>query len=218
MSQFDLARARMVGQQLGDIRDERVLAAMAEVPRHLFVPSVLQARAYEDGPLPIDKRQTISQPWIVARMTELLALTGDETVLEIGTGSGYQAAVLARLCRRVITVERHGELATKARTRLEGLGYRNVTVLSGDGTLGRSEHAPYDGILVTAGAPEVPTPLVAQLAPGGRLVVPVGGRDVQALVRVTAPLEPGGGAVTERFTGCRFVPLVGRFGWRDERM
>jgi len=204
----------MVERQLRDIGDARVLAAMGEVPRHRFVPEVLQRRAYEDGPLPIARRQTISQPWIVARMTELLQLSGDETVLEVGTGSGYQAAVLAKLCRKVITVERHGELAKDARAVLSAVGARNVTVLSGDGTMGRSEYAPFDGILVTAGGPEVPAPLVAQLKPGGRLVIPVGGRDVQQLIRVRRS-EEGDETGEEYFEGCRFVPLLGRFGWKD---
>ncbi|MCP4871277.1 MAG: protein-L-isoaspartate(D-aspartate) O-methyltransferase [Proteobacteria bacterium] len=205
----------MVAQQLGGISDGRVLAAMAEVPRHRFVPQILRERAYDDAPLPIDERQTISQPWIVARMSELLELTGAEKVLEIGTGSGYQAAILSRLCKRVISVERHGALAAKARKKLEKLGIRNVTVLAGDGTLGRSEHAPYDAIIVTAGAPEVPRPLVSQLAPGAHLVVPVGSMETQKLLRITAPPTPDGEPTTETFTGCRFVPLLGRFGWKD---
>jgi protein-L-isoaspartate(D-aspartate) O-methyltransferase len=205
----------MVKQQLGSICDGAVLAAMAEVPRHRFVSEILRSRAYDDGPLPIDERQTISQPWIVARMSELLMLTGSETVLEIGTGSGYQAAILSRLCRRVVTVERHGALARKARKKLEKLGFGNVTVLAGDGTLGRSEHGPFDAIIVTAGAPEVPRPLISQLAPGGRLVVPVGSFEHQRLVRITMPELPDGEPATETFTGCRFVPLLGRFGWKD---
>jgi protein-L-isoaspartate(D-aspartate) O-methyltransferase len=205
----------MVERQLRKIVDQRVLAAMQEVPRHLFVPQVLQRRAYEDGPLPIARRQTISQPWIVARMTELLELVGHETVLEVGTGSGYQAAVLSRLCAKVITVERHGELAQEARAVLSKVGARNVTVLAGDGTMGRSEYAPYDAVLVTAGGPpEVPAPLLNQLRPGGRLVIPVGNRDEQKLIRVVRP-EDDGEPVQEVFDGCRFVPLLGRFGWKD---
>ncbi len=204
----------MVDRQLGDIEDARVREAMAEVPRHLFVEPVLQGRAYEDRPLPIGLAQTISQPWIVARMTQLLGLAGPETVLEIGTGSGYQAAVLARLCKRVFTIERHGELAQVARKRLSELGVHNVTVLVADGTLGRSEYGPFDGILVTAGAPSVPRPLVEQLAPGGRLVVPVGDAASQTLVRITAPEEAGGELLEEHFESCRFVPLLGMFGWK----
>jgi len=212
---FEGARAKMVQQQLGGITDARVLAAMAEVPRHRFVAEIYRDRAYDDRPLPIDERQTISQPWIVARMTELLELNGTEKVLEIGTGSGYQAAILSKLCKRVITVERHGPLAAKARKKLEKLGLHNITVLAGDGTLGRSEHAPFDAIIVTAGAPEVPRPLVSQLAPGAKLVVPVGDGENQTLLRITAPPTPDGEPVTETFTDCRFVPLIGRFGWKD---
>ncbi len=212
MSRFDLQRKRMVDNQLASITDPRVRDALNAVPRHLFVPTSLQDRSYEDGALPIGSRQTISQPWIVARMTELLELQGDELVLEVGTGSGYQAAVLAKLCRRLITVERLGELAKSAQRRLHDLGLRNVTVLQADGTLGRSEYAPYDAILVTAGGPAVPRPLKSQLADGGRLVAPVGGADVQTLVRIT---RHGDEFVEERFEACRFVPLVGRFGWKD---
>lgn len=212
---FDLARRRMVEQQLRDIGDARVLQAMGDVPRHEFVPDVLRRRAYEDGPLPIARRQTISQPWIVARMTELLELRGEEKVLEVGTGSGYQAAVLARLCASVITVERVGELASEARRVLEQVGARNVTVLSGDGTLGRSDYAPYDAILVTAAAPEIPVPLVDQLRSGGRLVLPMGDRHEQRLIRIRRSEVPDGALSHERFELCRFVPLLGRFGWKD---
>ncbi len=204
----------MVDRQLVDIEDARVREAMAEVPRHLFVEPVLQGSAYDDRPLPIGLAQTISQPWIVARMTQLLELRGGETVLEIGTGSGYQAAVLARLCKRVFTIERHGELAQAARKRLSGMGVTNVTVLVADGTLGRSDYGPFDAILVTAGAPSVPRPLTQQLLPGGRLVVPVGDHKSQTLVRVTAPSAPDGEVREERFEACRFVPLLGMFGWK----
>jgi protein-L-isoaspartate(D-aspartate) O-methyltransferase len=203
----------MVDRQLVDITDTRVREAMGEVPRHLFVEPVLQSDAYEDRPLPIGLAQTISQPWIVARMTQLLELTGSETVLEIGTGSGYQAAVLARLCKRVFTIERHGELAQAARKRLSEMDVHNVTVLVADGTLGRSDYGPFDAILVTAGAPAVPKPLTGQLVPNGRLVVPVGDADAQTLVRVTAS-EDGEGHREERFEACRFVPLLGMFGWK----
>jgi protein-L-isoaspartate(D-aspartate) O-methyltransferase len=214
VSRFSVARRRMVEDQLGSVDAPQVLAAMAAIPREHFVPPVLQGRAYEDRPLPIACRQTISQPWIVARMTQLLELTGAETVLEIGTGSGYQAAVLGKLARRVITVERHGELARTARARLEQLGLRNVTVLQGDGSMGRSEYAPYDRILVTCGAPEIPTPLRSQLKVGGHLVVPVGDESTQTLVRLTRG-EGEDDDTIERFDRCVFVPLVGRFGWKD---
>jgi len=203
----------MVAQQLGNIQCDRVLEVMGTLPRHEFVPEILRHRAYEDGPLPIDKRQTISQPWIVARMTELLQLTQTDLVLEIGTGSGYQTAVLSHLCKKVVSVERHSELAKRARALLEVSGLRNVTVLSGDGTLGRSEFAPYDAILVTAGAPSVPRPLKSQLRVGGRLVVPVGDEQAQELVLVRRESETE--YSEQRFGGCRFVPLLGRFGWKD---
>jgi protein-L-isoaspartate(D-aspartate) O-methyltransferase len=203
----------MVDRQLVDITDTRVREAMGQVPRHLFVEPVLQSGAYEDRPLPIGLAQTISQPWIVARMTQLLELTGSETVLEIGTGSGYQAAVLARLCKRVFTIERHGELAQAARKRLSEMDIHNVTVLVADGTLGRSDYGPFDAILVTAGAPAVPKPLTGQLVPNGRLVIPVGDADSQTLVRVTAS-EDGEAYREERFEACRFVPLLGMFGWK----
>ena len=213
MSRYEVARGRMVAQQLGNIQCDRVLEVMGTLPRHEFVPEILRHRAYEDGPLPIDKRQTISQPWIVARMTELLQLTQTDLVLEIGTGSGYQTAVLSHLCKKVVSVERHSELAKRARALLEVSGLRNVTVLSGDGTLGRSEFAPYDAILVTAGAPSVPRPLKSQLRVGGRLVVPVGDEQAQELVLVRRESETE--YSEQRFGGCRFVPLLGRFGWKD---
>ncbi len=213
MSQYGVARGRMIAQQLANINCDRVLEVMGTLPRHEFVPEVLRHRSYEDGPLPIDKRQTISQPWIVARMTELLELSRTDLVLEIGTGSGYQTAVLSRLCKKVISVERHSELAKKARALLEVLKLSNVTVLSGDGTLGRSEFAPYDAILVTAGAPSVPRPLKNQLRVGGRLVLPVGDEQVQELVLVRRESETE--YSEQRFGGCRFVPLLGRFGWKD---
>jgi protein-L-isoaspartate(D-aspartate) O-methyltransferase len=215
MSRYDVARNKMLHQQLAGIGDERVLAVMGQTPRHDFVPEVLRHRAYEDGPLPISCRQTISQPWIVARMTELLSLESDHHVLEIGTGSGYQTAVLSQLCKSVVTVERHAELAREARALLSALGLRNVTILGGDGTMGRSEFAPYDAILVTAGAPDVPRPLRGQLRIGGSLVVPVGDGESQKLVRVKRLDETN--FTEETFESCRFVPLLGRFGWREER-
>lgn len=216
MPRFARARARMVEQQLSDIADRRVREALAAVPRHLFVGDVLRSKAYDDGPLPIGQGQTISQPWIVARMTELAELHPDDVVLEIGTGSGYQAAVLATLVKRVYTIERHRDLAKQARRLLEGIGYQNITVLAADGTLGRSEYAPFDAIVVTAGAPQEPRTLRGQLADEGRLVVPVGDRQRQDLLRVTRYGEgDDSDYASERFEACRFVPLIGRFGWKD---
>jgi len=175
---YELGRRRMVSEQLSarNIRDRRVLAAMGAVPRHRFVPEEHRHLAYSDGPLPIGGGQTISQPYIVALMTQLLLLDGKETVLEIGTGSGYQAAVLAYLAQQVHTIERQSGLAERARAALTNLGIMNVAVHLGDGSLGLPEHAPYQAILVTAAAPEVPRLLLEQLAEGGRLVLPVGGR------------------------------------------
>ena len=215
MSHFELVRRRMVEQQLNDIRDVRVLEAMTVVPRHQFVPSALESRAYDDKPLPIAMQQTISQPWIVARMTELLTLDGTETVLEVGTGSGYQTAVLARVCKRVVSVERHGALAKEAARKLQAMALHHVTVLASDGTLGRSEFAPFDAILVTAAAPEVPRPLLEQLAPGGRMVIPVGDQQMQTLHRYTRAVDDPSSFVEEHFERCRFVPLLGRYGHQE---
>jgi protein-L-isoaspartate(D-aspartate) O-methyltransferase len=193
------------------VRDPRVLAAMREVPRHLFVPDSQKFAAYQDRPLPIGSGQTISQPYIVALMTALLEPAAGDTVLEIGAGSGYQAAVLGRLVARVITLERLPEIATSARERLHRLGITNVEVEVGDGTKGFPARAPYQGILITAATPEVPEPLLDQLAEGGRLVAPVGGRDVQELIRV---LKHGGQVVREFHGAVCFVPLIGEFGWK----
>jgi protein-L-isoaspartate(D-aspartate) O-methyltransferase len=209
-------RAVMVERQLRGrkIRSERVLEAMLAVPRHEFVAEEYWVRAYDDAPLPIGEGQTISQPYMVASMSEALELTGSERVLEVGTGSGYQAAVLGHLAREVHTVEIRAELALAARERLARLGgYENVHVHVGDGTLGLSELARFDAILVAAGAPEIPSPLVAQLADGGRIVVPVGSASEQQLVRGTMI---GGELKTEALYYCRFVPLVGRHGWRSD--
>ncbi len=207
---------RMVDEQIRarKVRDERVLQAMLRVPRHRFVGEAMRHRAYDDCPLPIGDGQTISQPYIVARMLELLALRGDETVLEIGAGSGYQTALLALLTRRVVALERIGSLALTARRRLEALEIPNAAVICADGTLGWSQEAPYDAILVAAGAPEVPSMLMEQLVDGGRLVVPVGGREIQDLMIYTRRgdrFEEGNDG------GCRFVPLIGRYGWEDAR-
>jgi protein-L-isoaspartate(D-aspartate) O-methyltransferase len=193
------------------IRDPRVLAAFAKVPRHLFVPEGERAFAYADGPLSIGRGQTISQPYMVAAMTEALGLAGGERVLEVGTGSGYQCAILAELAREVVTVERIAELSARAGEAIRGLGYDNVTLVVGDGTLGAPEHAPFDAVMVTAGAPpEVPEPLLAQLAEGGRLVIPTGDRGMQTLMRYT---KRGGRILPEALMACVFVPLVGAHGW-----
>ncbi|HEU5193905.1 MAG TPA: protein-L-isoaspartate(D-aspartate) O-methyltransferase [Methylomirabilota bacterium] len=205
-------RERMVEEQLASrgVTDPRVLAALRGVPRHLFVQEALRERAYGDHPLPIGEEQTISQPFIVGLMSSLLDLTGQEKVLEIGTGSGYQTAVLAELARRVCSIERLPRLAERARATLEALGYDNVWVRVGNGTLGWPDQAPFDRIIVTAGGPAVPPPLVQQLAEGGRMVVPVGSADNQVLTIV----ENVGGEIRQRTQGeCRFVKLVGKYAW-----
>jgi len=194
------------------IHDPRVLDAMRKVPRHLFVDEALAAQAYADHPLPIGEKQTISQPYIVALMTEALGLEGHEKVLELGTGSGYQTAVLAELADRVFTIERIPSLLHRAREVLNSLGYRNVVYKVGDGTLGWPEEAPFDAILVSAGAPRVPQPLVDQLSMGGRLVLPVGDRLSQELVLVERVPE---GIRKTTLGGCRFVDLVGKWGWEE---
>jgi protein-L-isoaspartate(D-aspartate) O-methyltransferase len=207
------ARRRMVEQQLAgrDIRDERVLEAMRRVPRELFVPDELQGRAYDDAALPIGSGQTISQPAMVALICELLALRGDERVLDVGTGSGYQAAVLAELAREVHTIERLAELAERARASLEAAGYADsVVVHVGDGTLGDPEHAPFAAIAVAAAAPDVPATLYDELEPNGRLVLPVGSRFDQLLQLV---VRTAAGPKVVRSVPCRFVPLVGREGF-----
>jgi len=213
---FEREREDMVAEQLAarGIRDPRVLDAMRTVPRHRFVPPELVAHAYDDSPLPIGERQTISQPYIVAQMTEALGLRPDAPrVLEVGTGSGYQAAVLASMGARVCSVERLPALAQRAREVLAELGFgHRVSVLDGDGTLGLPDGGPYDGIIVTAGAPQIPRPLVAQLAPGGSLVLPIGEQDVQTLVR----LRRGEQGLVEDYLGeCRFVKLHGAYGWDE---
>ena len=212
-------RDRMVERQVAarGVRDPSVLAAMRSVPRERFLPPDLEEFAYQDAPLPIEQGQTISQPFIVALMTEALALGPEDRVLEIGTGSGYAAAVLARVAREVYTIERHAELADRARTRLAQLGFDNVVVRHGDGTLGWPEHAPYDAIVVAAGGPHVPESLLEQLAPGGRLVIPVGeDRGLQQLVRVTRCAD--GSLSREELGDVRFVPLIGAHGWSAERV
>jgi len=202
----------MVERQLEarGIKDRSVLDAMREVPRHLFVPAAYRERAYDDCPLPIDERQTISQPYMVAWMTELLRLKGEETVLEVGTGSGYQAAVLSKLARFVFTMERIPLLAEAAKKRLRDMGIENAEVVVGDGTEGLPEHALYEGIIVTAGSPSVPPRLVEQLVDGGRLVIPVGSSAVQMLTVIE---KRGDKTITREEGSCVFVPLVGRYGW-----
>jgi len=195
------------------IRDPRVIDAMRRVPRHLFVDEALRDRAYDDSPLPIGEKQTISQPYMVALMSEALQLEGSESVLEVGSGSGYQTAVLAKLARRVFSIERIESLAARARGILDGLGIGNIEIKVGDGSLGWRAKAPFEAILVTAGSPIVPGPLVEQLAPGGRLVIPVGERACQELLRVRR--SHNGGTTREELVECRFVDLQGAFGWPD---
>jgi protein-L-isoaspartate(D-aspartate) O-methyltransferase len=193
------------------ITDERVLESMSRLPRHLFVPEAIKSQAYRDNALPIAAGQTISQPFIVARMTELLELAGDEKVLEIGAGSGYQTAVLASLARKVFTIERLDTLALEAEHRLMSLGFRNVVLKPGDGTNGWEAYMPYDAILVAAGGPEIPEPLVHQLKVGGKLVLPVGNdQRLQMLIRV---VRTDAGYTQQNFGPCAFVPLIGEHGW-----
>jgi protein-L-isoaspartate(D-aspartate) O-methyltransferase len=209
---FAAARGRMVEYQIEarGVRDGRVLAAMREIPRHVFVPKAYESSAYEDRPLPIGQGQTISQPYIVALMTELLELSPRDRVLEIGTGSGYQAAILARLAAEVISIERLPGISGTAGETLAGLGVTNVRLVVGDGTKGWPEGAPYDAIIITAATPQVPEPLIDQLAEGGRLVAPVGRIDVQTLLKV---VKRKGEIVTTEYGGVCFVPLIGNHGW-----
>jgi len=205
----------MVEEQLRarGIKDERVLAAMEKVARHLFVDERLQAMAYDDSALSIGEGQTISQPYMVAVMTELLELKGDEKVLEIGTGSGYQAAILSVLASEVFTLERIKVLAEKARIHLQAQNCTNVHVIVSDGTTGLPEHSPYDGIVVTAAAPHIPQKYIEQLKVGGRLVIPVGSRFSQILYKIKKTPE---GTIRSESTPCVFVPLIGKEGWRPE--
>jgi len=213
-ARHDLSRARerLLAELSREVRDERVLDAIRRVPRELFVPKELRPAAYENRPLPIGYGQTISQPLMAAVMTSAMQLRGTETVLEIGTGSGYQAALFSHLADRVVTVELVPELAEAAEKRLVELGCTNIEVHVAGETLGWPADAPYDAIAVTAGAPEVPLELLDQLAEGGRLVIPVGGRDIQELVRITKTAE---GALRNNLGGCRFVPLLGESAWPD---
>ena len=193
------------------IHDETVLQAMSDVPRHLFVPDALKSQAYKDNALPIASKQTISQPFIVARMTELLELNENSKVLEIGAGSGYQTAILARLARKIYAIERVPNLAKEAKEKLDKLNIKNVDLICADGTLGWNAHAPFDAILVAAGSPTIPEPLLKQLKIGGRLVLPVGeNQQTQKLIRVSRNEK---GFATEDFGACAFVPLIGEHGW-----
>lgn len=209
---FQELRQSMVKDQLmaRGITDNKVLDAMREVPRHKFVPKNIEEAAYEDHALPIGEGQTISQPYMVAIMTEKLGLKGGEKVLEIGAGSGYQAAILSQIAGQVFTIEKVPELAKRAEKKLEELGYRNIKVIVDDGTLGLPEEAPFNGIIVTAGAPSIPKPLIDQLAEDGRLVIPVGQAFLQTLKVAT---KHGNKLEFEDSIGCVFVPLEGKFGW-----
>jgi protein-L-isoaspartate(D-aspartate) O-methyltransferase len=210
---FEAARAELVEHLSTEISDQRVLAAMASIPRELFVPSEKQHLAYEDRPLPIGLDQTISQPFIIALMTQALELTGKEKVLELGTGSGYQTAILAELAPLVITVERLAPLAKMAKKVLNSLGYTNIVMHLAKDTLGWPDEAPYDAIMVTAGAPRISADLLAQLAINGRLVIPVGSRYVQELYKIT---KRRGKNVVENLGGCCFVSLIGKDAWEEE--
>ena len=212
---FAAERLVLIEHLRREIKDERVLKAMARVARELFVPAVYQHAAYEDRPLPLGQGQTISQPLIVAMMTEALELGGQEKVLEIGTGSGYQAAILAELANWVVTVERHPQLAEKAREVLEELGYMNIEVHLAEPVLGWRHKAPYDAIIVTAGAPSVPEQLLDQLAVDGRLLIPVGSRHEQKLLKVTKRTN---GTVVHDLGPCRWVPLIGEGAWKEEEV
>jgi len=219
MDRYAKQRKKMVDSQIRSrgVRDERVLRAMEKIPRHLFIDEGLIDQAYNDNPLPIGEKQTISQPYIVALMTEALELKGREKVLELGTGSGYQAAILAELADRVFTVERLASLAQKARKLIESLNYYNVVIRVGDGTYGWREESPFDAIAVSAGSPSIPRMLVEQLAIGGRLVIPVGGRYSQSLIKLTRLSENPDDVKKEDLGGCRFVSLIGEHGWKVEQ-
>jgi len=210
-----ILRKIMVEEQLipRGITDPKVLAAARKVPRHLFVPERSLENAYGDYPIPVGDGQTISQPYMVALMTQSLGLTGEEKVLEIGTGSGYQAAILLEIVKEVYSVERFESLAQKAKTVLESLDYKNIKIKTGDGSEGWDEFAPYDAIIVTAGAPSIPEPLIEQLGEGGRMIIPVGGAFGQQLTLVRKTAED---ISQEEICGCVFVPLVGKYGWKEE--
>jgi protein-L-isoaspartate(D-aspartate) O-methyltransferase len=214
VDEYEIPRERMVRRlrEHYKINNENVLSVMCVIPRHLFLPTALKAQAYSDNALPIAGNQTISQPYIVAKMTELLELSPTARVLEIGAGSGYQSAILSQLSRSVFAIERVPQLASEAQSRLQQLGIHNVTLRCGDGTLGWEVYAPYDGILVAAGGPTMPEPLLSQLKLGGKLVIPIGqDQKSQRLIRVTRTER---GFQSEDFGGCAFVPLIGEHGWK----
>jgi protein-L-isoaspartate(D-aspartate) O-methyltransferase len=219
MDRYAKQRKKMVDSQIRSrgVRDERVLRAMEKIPRHLFIDEGLIDQAYNDNPLPIGEKQTISQPYIVALMTEALELKSRDKVLELGTGSGYEAAILAELADRVFTIERIASLAQKARKLLESLNYYNVVIRVGDGTYGWREESPFDAIAVSAGSPSIPRMLVEQLAIGGRLVIPVGSRYSQSLIKLTRLSENPDDVKKEDLGGCRFVNLIGEHGWKVEQ-
>ncbi|MFC1819513.1 protein-L-isoaspartate(D-aspartate) O-methyltransferase [Thermodesulfobacteriota bacterium] len=211
---YRLARERMVKGQLipREIKDRGVLRAMGKIHRHLFVEEALVGEAYNDNPLPIGHKQTISQPYIVALMSQALELNGKERILEIGTGSGYQTAILAELVEKVYTIERIRPLLEKARLLLNELGYTNILFKSYDGTLGWERYAPFDAIIITAGAPQIPEPLLDQLCEGGSMVIPIGDRFSQELIKVTKGKD---GYKKKNLGGCRFVDLIGAHGWKE---
>lgn len=214
-SDLQALREALVEEQLvpRGISDKSVLDAFRKVPRHEFVPADMRQSAYNDYPLPIGENQTISQPYMVALMTECLKLKGAERVLEVGTGSGYQAAILAEIAKEVYSVERFQYLADRAKGILDSLGYKNIEIMIGDGTLGWKEHAPYDGIVVTAGAPAIPPSLVRQLKDGGRLVIPIGQGTFGQILTLVEKI--GSSIRTSEICSCAFVPLIGKEGWRE---
>lgn len=215
MNAYDSKRQYMVETQIvaRGIKDKMVIDALRKIPRHLFLDEALWPQAYEDHAMPIGEKQTISQPYIVALMTEALQLTDKQKVLEIGTGSGYQTAILAEIADQVYSIERIPSIAKRARKVFDKLQYRNVVITIGDGTSGWKEHSPYDGIIVTASSPKVPKPLLGQLAIGGRLVIPIGEESGQGLMVFTK--EDENNYTEENYGGCRFVKLVGEYGWRE---
>ncbi|MFQ5901716.1 MAG: protein-L-isoaspartate(D-aspartate) O-methyltransferase [Thermodesulfobacteriota bacterium] len=214
MRDYSRACSQMVETQLipRGITDERVLEAMRVIPRHLFVEEALQDQVYGDYPLPIGDKQTISQPFMVALMTEALELEGDEKILEVGTGSGYQTAILCKLADRVFSIERYASLASKARRLLDELNLYNLIIRVGDGTLGWVDEAPFDAIIVSASSPDIPEPLVRQLKTGGKLVIPAGGPFTQTLIKLVKEED---GITRNDLGGCRFVKLVGEYGWKE---